>query len=261
MVDINADKLSGRKYYKEHIKGLLDDTLRRVVENIEADRTYVRRNQPEPWLVTVPRICSFIATVVFTLYKADAGFTDFFNIGYGVKRKTVGDMVEWIETLLEARFHTSPPFTILHFVETMVFLTEGLDRPLERDLTFDYDGLKFYRKKVNNLVCDEQCDDEVMNMYYEEQETCEYSTNNIYAVKYLRALINILSVESSVDEVMNDLDSFRSQNALRIEGVGVPPPVNDDGSANYIKMTKIPWHDDASVLPGTTNEDDGKDPV
>lgn len=259
MVDVNVDELPERKYYEEHIKGLLDDTLRRVVENIEADRTYVQRNQPEPWPATMPRLCSFIATVVFSLFKADAGFTDFFSNGFGVKRKSVGDMITWIESLLQARFHTSPPFTILHFIETMVFLTEGLDKPLEQDSKFEYNGLKFYRKRVNNLVCDEQCEEEVMNVYYEEEEACEYSTNNIYAVKYLRALINILSVESSVDEVVNDLEGYCSQNALRIEDAGVPLPVNDDGSENYIKMVRIPWYDNASVQPSPKNKGDGKD--
>lgn len=260
MADVNVDELPGKKYYEKHIKGLLDDTLRRVVENIEADRTYVQRNQPEPWSATMPRVCSFIAAVVFTLFKADAGFTDFFNNGFGVKRKTVGDMIAWIESLLQARFHTSPPFTILHFVETMVFLTEGLDKPLEQDVKFEYNGLKFYRKRVNNLVCDEQCEDQVMNVYYEEEKPCEYSTNNIYAVKYLRALVSILSVESSVDEVVNDLEGYCSQNALRIEDAGVPPPVTDDGSKNYIKMVRIPWYD-TSVQPSPENKGDGKDLV
>lgn len=260
-------ELSGKEYYKRHIEGLLGDTLRQVVENIEADYTYRREKQPEPWSKTIPRVCTFIETVAYQLFKADTEFTDFFDIGFGVKRKTVGEMIKWIRSTLMNRFSESPPFTILHFVESMAFLTEGIDTPLEHDSKFEYSGLRYYKKRVNNLVCDEQCENEVLNAYYEEEETCEYSKNNIYAVKYLRALINILSVESNVDEVSEDLKSYGSKNILRIREANAKtevkqdteePGTEEEGSTNSIKMVRIPWYDPSTVASPTDNGDNNE---
>lgn len=269
-----------KNFYESHIVLLLDDNLKDFVSKVtQIDRTYIPQNHKEEWSATILRVCTLIKRIVYEIYKANPNYVHFFNFGpnSGPDLDTINDLINTIKYKLETKFHTSPPFTILHFVETMMFLSGSIDVPLIPDITFEYNGLKKYKRKVNDLVLAETTEVEVTNISYEEPEQCKESypfkidlpvlssTNDINAAKYLLALISIISVESSIDDVKNDLINYESNNIIKGGSKGeekvyeeddFDDTTSDQSSTSSIKMVKIPWYEPNMLTSITDTQND-----
>lgn len=111
-------------------------------------------------------------------------------------------------------------------------------------------------------------DDRISNV-----EDLKFSKNDVKAVKYLKSLINVISVESSIDDVDNELLKYGSKNITinknstiitnahnssnkdnnNNNDVGDDDTVSDS-SVNSIKMVKIPWYDPNMLSQGLDND-------
>lgn len=260
------------QYYEKYIKQYLDDDLKQFILIMKKDRMYNLDRQLQPWEYIVPKLCIVLRRIINEHFKADEKSFDFFGkIETDPKLMiSIKDLINKIENRLINDFIKSPPFTIYQFISTMFFLCDEdiencVDKNLiDRNIIIKYNGLKKYIKKENDLLTQEISESEIFNVYHEEDEEIirEISKNDVYAIKYLRSLIKIISIESSIEEVNKDMENYGSKNKIFVKSDNV---INDndkarigedknenefknietnlDTSINSIKMVRIPWYD------------------
>lgn len=264
------------QYYEKYIQIYLDDELKRFIMIMNRDRTYNSNTQLQSWEDIVPKLCIVLKRIINEHFQANEKSIDFFHFESDSKiTNTIKDLINKIEDRLNNYFTKSPPFTIYQFITTMFFLCDEdiencVDKELiDKKINIKYNGLKKYIRKENDLVIQEITETDVVNVYHQEDEgdTKEISKNDIYAIKYLRSLLKIISIESSIEEVTKDLKSYGSKNIIPIkldnsENIvcddkdqkreekeindneeSIETDTDTDTSTNSIKMVKIPWYD------------------
>jgi hypothetical protein len=300
--------------FKTKIEPLLDISLKKFVERIRNDKIYLSVNHNEPWKSTVLKICILLRRIIYEIYKAKPNYVHFFTFGLGIKEESIENIICLIEFKLNNNFNESPPFTIYPFVKTLFFIEYCNDYlPVsETDICIN-SGLRKYKRTTKDLVMGTQLDVEVYNRYHksitknkdkyndedieteadiENEDINELENNNsnnkdntssqpifkndVKAIKYLRSLIDLLSVESNVDEVTDDLIQFGSKNIIRNnnthKGYKNHPNISyeedtvSDSSVNSIKMVKIPWYDPSMLTlmvdhSDNNSNDNGNSPI
>lgn len=255
------------------ISEYLDDRVREFVNRLQMDRTYIKNRQDFVWNEElILAIVEVLKRIVFQYFKAEGGFEDFFNFGNGGNHQDINGLIEEIKNRFMDNFKESPPFTIYRFIETMVYSSNEFDGVLVDDVKINNYGLKNYTVRVNDLISEEQTEVNVINKYHEEGDeeergNClannkvrnsrkfELTQNNILAVKYLRSLIKIISVQSNIDEVTKNLQKYGSKNCFPMENIieennedngnENDDTASEDTSSSSIKMVKIPWSDES----------------
>lgn len=290
-------------YFTCHVKPLLGEQLLHFIEQLETDQTYIPDHHSECWNETRPRLVRLLRNIIGDLFKAyepedacakrgkylktepssdsDTTDTNMTLTGPSVK----ADGMEAIEKLLHSigrrlntRFPTSPPFTIIHFVHTMVFLRNTIPPPLPEDQAFQYNGLKTYRKIMKNLVLETETETTVENPNYQPQQPPRhtkdaglesdmdtthdvdetiieeqisgvwYSRNRVHALQYLRALLEIVSVESTIQQLQTDMQTYGSSYTIQNRN---EQALGQKSGQTMVKMERIDWYDPSMLKPKT----------
>lgn len=264
--------------YSTKIRHLVGIDLEGFFLTVLSEKTYIKDHYVygvSDWCVVVPQICGLIRRIIKDVFKVDMNY-EFFQYWRdpknGKRGQTIEGLVQFIENKLSTTFRDSPPFTVVPFIQNLLLLNDLVEyQPVENDEPALYCGVKHYKKIVNDLVFGTKIEIDVTNPYYREsvdepetpvdnddtylemnqkRETdepvttleqdfiCKNSTN---AVKYLLALISIISVESNLEQVQNDLKSYNSCNNIvpYTKDSKTSDTLND--MTTHIKLEKISW--------------------
>lgn len=270
------NELIFHRLVKPYITERFSKFLRKVLKE---DNTFISYNHELKWAEYVDIVMDYLNCIIREMYCADINYRHFFHdTSYCVddntrKSDSIADLVNKIKFILVNKFKTSPPFTILSFLQCLIFENSYRDYLIpmknasgKEDNEISYKGLVKYTKKLNNLINDERCEITVDNVYNIEENNIpiQYKRNNVLASIYLLSLLKIISVESTVDDVDNDISNYDSKNGINsIESIqndtdnGEILNVQEDTVLNCIKMVKIPWYK-PSMLSSSNEIDEAK---
>ncbi|QPG77161.1 hypothetical protein FOA43_004566 [Brettanomyces nanus] len=221
------------------LSSYMDSVLRESIDQIQLDRDYISANQKTQWKDIVKKMALYIRSIVSELYKADMNFV--VTNPLDQSRETIDVMVGRVQANLCSRFPQSPPFTIHHLVNTLKFSTPGDLLPPNlslEDLVDLSKGLTSYKVRSINLITKEDSFGHAENVFHSVPRSLNGNTStrlaNVYAVRFLRVIDRIVSVQSNVDEVNSDLKKCRSQ-----ANCSDDKPSSD--VTDSIRMTQISW--------------------
>ncbi|VEU21913.1 DEKNAAC102945 [Brettanomyces naardenensis] len=213
----------------------MDEPLRSFFEQVQKDKDYIPANHASNWSAIIPKLTTLIRAIISNIYRADFAYTA--SLPLDESEESIGDIIDRIQTKISTKFQDSPPFTILHLSDTLTFKSPGYQVPDDKSLDETIDtsaGLKLYKVRSKNLITKEDSIVRAENGFHttEYEEETPTRLANIYAVRFLRAVDKIVSVQSSVLDVNKDLKALNVNSEDAVE------------EADGIRMTKIEWVDE-----------------
>ena len=188
------------------------DVLLEFTKKVRACGTYRKQDHEYEWNVYRELSISFLKKIIMEEYRI--------NNGEDVRREeTIEEHSSNVITSMKdieerlRRFKTSPPFTIEHFVTTLLFLRNDASLLVPVDEIDDVDvdvmpRMQEYHVVVRGVVDGSREEKQRRNPFYEEgvEPHCQVRKNILLAERYVRALLKIVSVESSVDDISRNID-------------------------------------------------------
>ncbi|TID31036.1 hypothetical protein CANINC_000397 [Pichia inconspicua] len=217
--------------YSEDVNRIISAKLKDWISIIKRDRCFIKENHEIEWSEIRAEIINFIKQFVSDILRVEGEHIHFEP--FGNRKRNINSFIMEIESLL-SKFQNSPPFTIYYLIRVLS-LDEGFNCLTDYKIDKRYNGLKTYNRKTIDLITKTETSVVVNNVYYEEDGEFKIpSMNKVHAIKFLKLLIKCLEVESSCDDVINDMEYYKSANLIGKDYVR-----NGDESADNDSIMKL----------------------
>lgn len=150
-------------------------------------------------------------------------------------------------------FTDYPPYTIVRLVELVSFKSPGQEtmlKPSGNDEVKLLQGLTNYKVHVHNLIDGKDSTTTESNAFHDRGVVRDRHADlkDIYAYRYLKSIEKVINVESSAQDVDDDMDRINSQ-------LDEKRPISDVG----IEMATIEWaNGDSDIVTVAPKEEEAK---
>ncbi|GMM27865.1 hypothetical protein DAMA08_005810 [Martiniozyma asiatica (nom. inval.)] len=207
-----------------------NDTVKKFFLQVFDEKGYIPKDNSHIWEDTLPFFRPMLESIITKVFFASLEYE--FLPPFEHSTMTLSVLVDRVCTKLSS-FNISPPFTILRLVELLSLTDVGIQLPECKDQMIESEGKTLIRQEIN-LTTEQQKEQRSLNYYHRSPLQKAVSLNDIYALKYLRSLEFVLYVQTTSEEVRQNLEINNSANCIKSE----PAESNEFSS---LKLEPIAW--------------------